>query len=107
MRCGRHRRPRTSTRVDTLPGETLQFLSPTPRHHAAARQEPALVSPGSDRTPTTRELVALETPLFFDSGGRPLYGVYHAPVQPRAGAPVLVQCHSLGVEQIALYRAEV
>ena len=51
--------------------------------------------------------VALETPLFFEGGGRPLYGVYHAPVRDRPGAPVVVHCHGLGVEQIALYRAEV
>ena len=48
-----------------------------------------------------------ERPLFFESAGRPLYGVYHAPVRQRPGMPVLVQCHGLGVEQIALYRAEV
>jgi pimeloyl-ACP methyl ester carboxylesterase len=52
-------------------------------------------------------VVELETPLFFESAGRPLYGVYHAPPRLRTGAPVLVQCHGLGVEQIALYRAEV
>ena len=49
----------------------------------------------------------LETPLFFESAGRPLYGVYHAPARERADAPVLVQCHGLGVEQIAVYRVEV
>jgi pimeloyl-ACP methyl ester carboxylesterase len=49
----------------------------------------------------------VETPLFFESAGRPLFAVYHAPAVARPGAPVLVQCHGLGVEQIALYRAEV
>ena len=51
--------------------------------------------------------VALETPRFFESAGRPLYAVYHAPRVERPGAPVLVQVHGLGVEQIALYRVEV
>jgi serine aminopeptidase S33 family len=52
-------------------------------------------------------VVELETPLFFESAGRPLYGVYHAPALDRPGSPVLVQVHGLGVEQIALYRVEV
>src|SRR5262245_23560899 len=50
---------------------------------------------------------ATETPLFFDSGDRPLYAVHHAPRAPRRDAPVLVHCHSLGVEQLTSYRAEV
>src|SRR5438093_310666 len=50
---------------------------------------------------------ATETPLYFESGDRPLYAVHHAPRAPRRDAPVLVHCHSLGVEQLTAYRAEV
>jgi len=62
--------------------------------------------------PTTREpplpvtLRAPEEPLFFSSGGLPLYGVYHAPARPGRDA-VVVHVHGLGVEQITTYRAEV
>jgi hypothetical protein len=49
---------------------------------------------------------SLETPLHFESAGKPLYGVYLAPRRARAGAPVVVHVHGLGVEQIALYREE-
>jgi hypothetical protein len=45
-------------------------------------------------------------PLFFESGDRPLYGVYHPPGPGRPGAPVLVQCHTLGVEQLTSNRTE-
>src|SRR5262245_11836680 len=48
-----------------------------------------------------------ETPIFFASGDRPLYAVYHPPARPRPGAPVVVHCHGLGVEQITAYRVEV
>jgi pimeloyl-ACP methyl ester carboxylesterase len=51
--------------------------------------------------------VPTETPLFFEHEGRPLYAVYHAPGRAREGAPVIVHCHGLGVEQITAYRAEV
>ena len=64
-------------------------------------------SPASAPSASSPDVVELETPLFFESAGRPLYGVYHAPAQARPEAPVLVQCHGLGVEQIALYRVEV
>ena len=52
-------------------------------------------------------LSGAETPLFFDSGGRPLYAVHHEPAVRRPGAPVIVQCHSVGVEHVASYRFEV
>jgi alpha/beta superfamily hydrolase len=48
-----------------------------------------------------------EVPLFFESSGRPLYGVYHPPAPGREGAPLVVHCHSLGVEQVTIYRNEV
>jgi len=48
-----------------------------------------------------------ETPRFFESGGRPLYGVYYAPRATRPGAPVVVHSHSLGIEQLTNYRNEV
>ena len=66
-----------------------------------------MVPPTSVAPADPASAVELETPLFFESAGRPLYGVFHAPVTDRPAAPVLVQCHGLGVEQIALYRAEV
>lgn len=50
---------------------------------------------------------APETPLSFTSGDRPLYGVFHAASPGRAGAPVVIHVHSLGVEQVTCYRAEV
>lgn len=50
---------------------------------------------------------AVETPFFFEFHDRPIYAVHHAPRVERAGAPVLVHCHSLGVEQITAYHAEV
>jgi len=50
---------------------------------------------------------ATETPFFFDSGDRPLYAVHHEARRFRHDAPVLVHCHSLGVEQLTAYRAEV
>ena len=49
---------------------------------------------------------APETPLFFSSRDRPLYGVYHAPAAP-GRETVVVHVHGLGVEQITTYRAEV
>ncbi len=36
-----------------------------------------------------------------------MYAVYHAPLVPRRDYPVVVCCHSLGVEQVTLYRPEV
>jgi pimeloyl-ACP methyl ester carboxylesterase len=51
-------------------------------------------------------LHAPEKPLFFESHGHPLYGVYHAPASAGRGA-VVVHVHGLGVEQITTYRAEV
>jgi len=44
--------------------------------------------------------------FFFESGDRPLYAVYHPTLRPRPGAPVLVHCHTLGVEQVTAYRVE-
>jgi len=45
-----------------------------------------------------------EHPLFFEADGRPLYGVFHPPQVPRPGAPLVLDCHSLGVEQLTVYR---
>jgi pimeloyl-ACP methyl ester carboxylesterase len=56
--------------------------------------------------PTIEAAGPPETPLQFTSGERPLYGVYYAPRRTRPGAPVLVHCHSLGVEQLTTYRNE-
>jgi pimeloyl-ACP methyl ester carboxylesterase len=43
-------------------------------------------------------------PLFFNSNGRPLYGLYCAPANPRADAPVLIGCHSVAIEHNATCR---
>ena len=50
---------------------------------------------------------ATETPFFFTVQGIPLYAVLHDAAAERAGAPVVVHVHGLGVEQITLYRQEV
>ena len=71
--------------------------SPAPQEHALS---PPSAVPAS-------AAVELETPLFFEAAGRPLYGVFHPPARERPGAPVLVQCHGLGIEQITAYRVEV
>ena len=58
-------------------------------------------------TPLAAPAPASENPVFFTSGNRPLYAVHHSPRVLRRDAPVLVHCHSLGVEQLTVYRAEV
>ena len=80
------------------------MLIPPP---SSATLEHALTPPSSPAPAASTDAAELETPLFFEAAGRPLYGVYHAPALDRPGAPVLVQCHGQGVEQIALYRVEV
>ena len=57
--------------------------------------------------PVESSISAIEAPLFFEHDGRPLFAVYHAPAPGRPEAPLVVQCHSLGVEQITVYRNEV
>ena len=39
-------------------------------------------------------------PLFFASDGRPLYGFYCPPIEPKAGALALIACHSVGLEHM-------
>ncbi len=65
-----------------------------------------MVSPGT-ATPGPTRAAAPETPFFFESDDRPCYAVSHAAAQSRKGAPVLVHVHSLGIEQLTLYRQEV
>jgi alpha/beta superfamily hydrolase len=55
--------------------------------------------------PVDRDAV-VETPLHVTSGDRPLYGIYYPPRRSRHGAPVVVHCHSVGVEQLTAYRNE-
>ena len=55
--------------------------------------------------PSSDATAGLEQPAFFESAGRPLYSVFHPAARP--GAPVVVHVHGYGVEQMALYRAEV
>jgi pimeloyl-ACP methyl ester carboxylesterase len=62
---------------------------------------------GGASDPSEASVAPPEAPLFFTSGDRPIYGVYHAPRSARLDAPALVHCHSLGVEQLTIYRAEV
>ncbi|MBI5709480.1 MAG: alpha/beta hydrolase [Candidatus Eisenbacteria bacterium] len=64
---------------------------------------PAPATPSLEQTSSA----ARETPMFFESGERPLYAVFHAARIARAGAPVVVYCHSLGVEQLTNYRNQV
>jgi pimeloyl-ACP methyl ester carboxylesterase len=64
-------------------------------------------SPTAARPSAALATASPETPLFFEAAGRPLYAVYHAPAPGRADAPLLVQCHSLGVELVTNYRNEV
>jgi alpha/beta superfamily hydrolase len=53
-----------------------------------------------DATPPAR-------PLFFEVGERPVYGVYHPAAAGRGtGTPILIHCHTLGVEQLTSNRTE-
>jgi pimeloyl-ACP methyl ester carboxylesterase len=63
--------------------------------------------PPDTRTPVLTRAAAPETPFFFESGDRPCYAVLHAAAAARPDAPVVVHVHSLGVEQLSLYRQEV
>jgi pimeloyl-ACP methyl ester carboxylesterase len=56
---------------------------------------------------TTAPPTAAETPFLFTSGDRPVYAVHHAARRARPGAPGVVMCSSLGVEQLTCYRTEV
>lgn len=47
----------------------------------------------------TRSYGTAREPFFFESDGRPLYGVYYAPSSERPNAPALVACNSFGLEQ--------
>jgi len=46
-----------------------------------------------------------EVPLFFTSAGHTLYGVFHAPHHERK-KPVVIFCHSLGIEHMVTQRME-
>ena len=48
-----------------------------------------------------------EHPEFFESGERPLYGLYYAPRGGRLRDAVVVHCHGLGIEQLTDFRNEV
>ena len=64
-------------------------------------------SPISSTPPITSPSVSNRAkPLFFVSGDRPLYGVYHPPLEARPDAPAVIHCHTLGVEQLTSYRVE-
>jgi len=68
---------------------------------AAVANAPALDPGYAGGTPPHRAI-----PHFFESAERPLYGVYHPPQSPRRGAPAVVYCHTLGVEQVTSNRVE-
>jgi alpha/beta superfamily hydrolase len=48
-----------------------------------------------------------ERPLFFPSAGRPLYGAFHPSETGQAARPVLVICHTVGLEHMVTQRMEV
>jgi len=66
-----------------------------------------LPSPTTARPLASTLNATAETPLFFECAGRPLYAVHYPARAARPGAPLLVVCHSLGVEQLTVYRSEV
>jgi pimeloyl-ACP methyl ester carboxylesterase len=61
----------------------------------------------SDATRPGAGAAAIETPFFFAVQDVPIYAVLHDAAADRAGAPVVLHVHGLGVEQITLYRQEV
>lgn len=64
-------------------------------------------SPVPRATPELRaENLPTAQPFFFESGDRPLYGVFHPAAAGRPGAAVVVHCHTLGVEQVTANRVE-
>jgi pimeloyl-ACP methyl ester carboxylesterase len=73
---------------------------------ASPRSTP-LVSPASAPRTAPLRAAAPETPFFMQVEDTPVYAVFHEAAPARAGAPVLVHVHGLGVEQITLYRQEV
>lgn len=84
-------------------------LAPPPCH-----QERPLVSPGpisqaapARSYPPDAPPAGSETPFFFQVHGSPVYSVLHAAAPGKPLAPVVVDVHGLGVEQITLYRQEV
>src|SRR5262249_23485887 len=94
--------------VDTRNARRVPFFAPTHVLFPRCRlQERTLVSPGSTTTASPVRAAASHTPLFFESAGRPLFGVLHSAVPGRTNPPVVVHVHGVGVEQITLYRAEV
>lgn len=66
-----------------------------------------MASPAGPAAMRSDAVSPTEAPEFFESGGLPVYGMYYRPREARAGAPVVVHCHSLGVEQLTNYRNEV
>jgi pimeloyl-ACP methyl ester carboxylesterase len=73
----------------------------------ASPRSTTLVSPVSVPPTAPLRAAAPETPFFMRVDGTPVYAVFHAAAPGRAGAPVVVHVHGLGVEQITLYRQEV
>jgi pimeloyl-ACP methyl ester carboxylesterase len=60
----------------------------------------------TDAVAAERSKAIREVPLFFSFGGRPLYGVFHAPnIEPMRDC-VLVFCHSIGTEHMMTQRIE-
>ena len=70
-------------------------------------QGAAVTSPATEFPAISTPRTTAEVPFFFESADRPLYGVFHPAAIDRAGAPVVVHCHSLGVEQLTYYRNDV
>jgi len=66
-----------------------------------------VTSPATEFPAISTPRTTAEVPFFFESADRPLYGVFHPAAIDRAGAPVVVHCHSLGVELLTNYRNDV
>jgi alpha/beta superfamily hydrolase len=59
-----------------------------------------------ERSTVRRIEAARETPLFFPSAGRPLYGAFHPAQHPAGKKQVLVICHAIGTEHMLTQRIE-
>jgi pimeloyl-ACP methyl ester carboxylesterase len=64
-------------------------------------------APTSSAATSTPAPTSTETPFFLASGDRPVYAVFHDARRSRPGAPGIVVCSSIGLEQLTSYRNEV
>ncbi len=94
--------------IEAASGLDFTLLSAASRHRGRS-QEFVLVSSPAPSVPTPSPIADTPRaePLFFTVGGKPVYAVYHPARPGRERAPVVVHCHTLGVEHLTSYRAEV